>query len=488
MFDINNSQFSYYFGKQPFSEFSSHNTFHEFFISTAKHTSISISKDEKVAVIGLCVDSQSEIQRFEIPNYLSQYVGRVHGLISAFKRLAGVYVIIVHINNEIFVFNDAAGYMQINYHRFIKCFASSEKLLGLAHNLQVSEVSQVVRDGSDRSQPLPASMTMYSEVKALLPNHFLNVSTNTAHRYFTGSEIGSKSDIDSISSFTLMRVENIINEYSKYYHLLCPLTGGTDSRLNLAFLRDFNPSIKAYTLWHKEFTEHTGDVAIPKRISADFGIRHDFVDDKTAPEECVEYVNRYCGDWHSRYTIDLGFTLSEYLQKDEAIINGDIIDQIGKSLIGNAVPDVFAFPSYFLCKIHNFSKEARPQIEEWMAGVSDTADFHTSVFDLFAWENRLGRWASQGHVIYCALSIPSLNIYNCRDIIESWIKLTRRDRSNLVLHNALFNMIDAKYLKYPFNPGVPLTNLLKKHWIPFLFATYGKFYLQKLKGLKKNMR
>src|SRR5690606_40886783 len=60
-----------------------------------------------------------------------------------------------------------------------------------------------------------------------------------------------------------------------------------------------------------------------------------------------------------------------------------------------------------------------------------------AIYDLFAIENRLGRWASQGNMIYSAAGIVNLNIFNCREIIESWMQIPRRkDRKSTRLNSS----------------------------------------------------
>lgn len=478
MLNIDDSIFTYSFALKPNKIFSTHFEFNNYFISAPSSTNVLISGDRTIAIVGLCVDSKAKISRSDIPSFLSSKKSTITELLSNCNRLAGTYVILAYIDNTVIALNDAAGYMQINYCKDNVCFASNEKIVGDLLSLNISEKSSLIRKGSNPSQAFPNDLTMYAEVKALLPNHYLDLDKKSAVRFFPKSEMKRENNVNKVVDLTMNRVSNIIKEYSKTYDLICPLTGGTDSRLNLAFLKKHNNQISTYTFYHKEFNEMTSDVYIPKQISSDLGIKHAFLDDLEAPAEFEEFINKYCGDWHSEYTIDLAYTLTKYLKNNTAIVNGDIIDQVGKSLIGNSVPDVFATPSFFQCKIHNYSKQSKIELQKWAGSIENEMKNNISPFDLFAWENRLGRWASQGNMLYSCLSIPSLNIYNCRDIINSWFTISRKKRKNLQIHLSIFDKLASELLQYPFNSSHKITNFMKSNWVTFLIGTYGKYWYE----------
>src|SRR5690606_12611648 len=103
-----------------------------------------------------------------------------------------------------------------------------------------------------------------------------------------------------------------------------------------------------------------------------------------------------------------------------------------------------------------------------------------AIYDLFAIENRLGRWASQGNMIYSAAGIVNLNIFNCRAIIESWMQIPRRKRKKYFIHNYFFNAIAPDLLQFPFNPD-DKTSWIKDYAPLFLIGTYAKYLAAKLR-------
>jgi len=128
-------------------------------------------------------------------------------------------------------------------------------------------------------------MTLYDEIKCLLPNHYLDLINKKVFR-FAPKSLPKKTDereIDEIINHTVHLIENIVNEYLKYYEVVCPLSGGWDSRFVLAFLKKRASEISTFTFKHKDMTEETADLYIPELISPLLGIKHFLLDDIVCP-------------------------------------------------------------------------------------------------------------------------------------------------------------------------------------------------------------
>ena len=79
------------------------------------------------------------------------------------------------------------------------------------------------------------------------------------------------------------------------------------------------------------------NVEIPKAICRDKHISNRIIDVEKAEVSYVDSIKEYIGECFSDQMFNYGYTLNKRYS-GKAIINGDIIDQIGKSLIGNALP------------------------------------------------------------------------------------------------------------------------------------------------------
>ncbi|WP_042455471.1 hypothetical protein [Neobacillus dielmonensis] len=444
-----------------------------------------ILNNQEIVIIGLCVDAYGDIERNDIPAFfLAQKFEQVERAYKFFNCFAGKYVILFRDGEQVYLWGDATCTIQINYsfatdESGAVCAASLDKIVASYFQYRISEYSTKIRLGSDFSQPMPADLTMYAEVKALLPNHYLDLFGKKAVR--VGLDVTPAKthiELNHIIEVSIKLIEQIVREYAKFYEIICPLTSGYDSRLVFSFLKKQNQHVQCYTFKHKGFTTETDDMLIPAKICEYYQQPYSVVEDLVAPEDYVQEIFAVAGDYNAESTINLACTFnSAFLGK--ALINGDIIDQIGKSLLGHAIPNRLASAAYLRCKVHNREKQTKQVIEQYLDGLRDYGE-SKYVFDLFAMESRCGRWASQGGALYALCGITSLNIFNCRELILNWVSVPRKLRSKKWIHQEIYRVNDQRLLQFAFNPSSK-TDFLKKHWILFYIATYVKQFLYQMR-------
>lgn len=444
-----------------------------------------INGENEIVIIGLCVDSHGEIQRDNIPSwFLSQNYNSKEDIFHASSCFAGKYIIFYRTGDKVLFFGDASCSLQLNY-SFIgdTVYASSvDYLLGTHCGYNISNYSMEIRNSANYSHPMPYNLTMFDNIKALLPDHYLDITLKSAVR--VKIKVPSGTGSKELVSLSKTYIENITAEYQKYYPLICPLTGGNDSKLVFAFMKNSGKSFNCYTFYHKGFTPQTPDVAIPPQICSDYSIRHFFVNDIEMSNEYKESLEAFIGPYHSQSTINMAATyLSSF--SDYALVSGDIIDQIGKSLLGNNIPVFFASPSYFCCKLHNTSALCKRELASYLESIRNSGQWNY-VFDLFGLESRCGRWAAQTGMIYSMCSINVLNIFNCRDVITAWISIPRKLRIRKFIHKSILEQLDPNLLSYPTNsPTTPIKscmNIIGKTWIGFLLMTYCKQFIMKIRA------
>ena len=435
----------------------------------------------EIAVIGFCVDSHGELKRDEIPGWLlSRRQSPIEELYRACDRFAGKYVIFFFDGNDSFLWGDAICSVQINYgsHDGRVCAAFADKIAADYLGVSVSEYSKKIRLSSDLIQPMPGALTMYDEVKSLLPNHYLNLSAGKAVRVplkppaFEGME--------KVTARSAELIHAITREYMRYCDIICPLSSGYDSRVVFSFLKAHNPDIHCYTFKHKGFTDTTDDVVVPAAITKAYGRPWKCVPDIPIPEEYQNAVSEVIGPYHTQNSLDLAWTyLSAFA--GHTLVGGSVLDEIGKCLTGNATPDGLASPSFLQCKTHNTNPETRKIIRDWIEAARANGE-KGHIFDLFAWENTLGRWYAQGSMLYSLTGVLSLNIFNCRELIQEWVSVPRKLRAKRKIHKAFLTLNDPKLLDFPFNPSTKMTTALQSNWVTFYLATYAKQFLLTLKS------
>ena len=105
--------FTYSLTSNPDSEFSCHQTIsNKAVLNYTSNTSVLTGTDEKngteVFIVGLCIDSRAQLSREEIPSYLAKISSEksVAKIYAAASRFAGKYIVIVKINDRLWLWGD----------------------------------------------------------------------------------------------------------------------------------------------------------------------------------------------------------------------------------------------------------------------------------------------------------------------------------------------------------------------------------------------
>lgn len=433
---------------------------------------------QKVIIIGMCIDSYAELAREEISEYLFNHVKCSTDLTDFIGRLAGKFVIIYQNNKETYLVGDATASLPIYYYDEGITAASSEHVAATFLSLDKDPVARNIQKLANDNMPLPYNQTHYKKLRFLLPNHCIEIQAKQLIRYFLTPLMDNSYNISKILERSLVLIKNIVKEYSKSYELICPLTAGTDSRVVLSFLVN-QCDTECYTFDFDNFGPDAAEVRIPREICDDLGILHKALKVQNVPGDILEDAYNIIGDNNiKKQRIDLVQTIRKNYG-DKAILNGDIIDQIGKSGTFGTTPLCFSIDSYFTTKTHSFSKENAQQTAAYL---SDLKKYFRGeqLFDYFALEMRCGRWASQYSEVNNSLGVNMLNIFNCGELIMLWMKIDRLKRTELVLHNYFLDSLCPKISKHLINPD-DKTKFMKNNTYLYPIASYIKFYLQKVK-------
>lgn len=425
-----------------------------------------------ILIIGYCCDSHGEIEIENIPReILSHHNETIENIYNYCDRFAGKYVIILKKGEKEYIWGDAICSLQINYNtQGDTCISSVDKFVADSCSYSESLKSlDIRRNAINDEQPLPYNLTMYDNVKALLPNHFLDIQEKTSHRV----SINRKKDLDTkqILEHTHLLIHNVALSYSKKYNLLCPLTSGYDSRMVLSFLKKVVPGIACYTTKLSYFTETHTDLTIPYQISKKEKLQYSVINWNPAPKDYLDTVLAIAGESYSTNTINEGFS-NKTAFGNCTIVNGHISDQIGKSLLGNAIPDSLATASYFQCKVHNHSKYAKKALDEYFEEMKNEPD----KFDLFSWEIDCGRWVPQSLMLYSLMGVNSMNLFNCREIILLWMQIPRKKRIHKIIHNYSFVQNDLIMNNIPINPNQKF-KFVYKYWWLYYISSFIRHYL-----------
>lgn len=398
------------------------------------------------------------------------------------KTLGGKYLILYRYEEQYYFLGDATYSIPVFYN--IKGeFACTGNLHYLVeqYGYLPDQKLQSIRESSDISQAMPFDVTQYSEIKQLLPNHYMSVNERKAIRFINSPQGSVALTVDKATELAIPLIETMCEFYKLRFKVHCPITSGRDSRVVLAFFAAQSDDVHCYTIRHPEHHEDSQDVVIPKLICSENHISYEQIKDITVSEALKRKMDYLLGEnLYSLRTLCIAQTIHEHYGSG-AIINGDIIGQVGKCSLHRDIPLCFATPSYFRCKLHNYSKESKRQLELWLKEVKKSGEC-VNTFDLFSIENRMGRWAAQENLIYNSIGQIYLNVFNSRSIIYLWTAVNRKERKQSNIHINLIKKKMPELLEIPFESDESrIVRLSKANGLTYLLASYAKYYIELMK-------
>lgn len=395
------------------------------------------------------------------------------------KQLGGKYVIFYAENEKCFCVGDATCSVPVFYttgtSRFVCAF--SQKLISDHLSLKPDPKLLKIRKSGNLNQAMPYDVTIFKEIKQLVPNHCLDMVCERSVRFVNENKRQKKLSARQAAKITLPMIAKIADFYSSKFKLRCPLTAGRDSRVVLSFLK----STPTYTVWQPRFEKDNQDWVIPPRLANLCGVEHseltsvDLTDKDRVRAEWLFGENNYSVDVYR-----LALTLEKYYP-NEAVIEGDIIGQVGKCSLHRDIPSFLASSAYFRCKLHNYSKESKILLKEWLKEIKN-ANEKVNVFDLFSVENRLGRWSAQTHIVHNMTGRFYFNIFNSRSIIYAFSAVDRKKRKNSEIHIEFIKNNFPILLSVPFEKDKStFVKIAKLNGLTYYFASFAKFFIERRK-------
>lgn len=404
----------------------------------------------------------------------------IYELVEQTKYLAGRYLILAGDDASLnYVLTDPTVSIPINYtfkeNEFM--LASHAKYIADKYDYEHSEDAINIKKGAEQQQALPYNITMFEEIKTLIPNHYLDINHQKMRRFFPLHSVDTIS-LDAAVVETIEQSKNIIKGYFNTRKVALPITSGVDSRAILALMKEQVQDLELYTYYHNEFTEETGDIRIPKELSERLGLNYRTLPIQEMPSELDENITEELTGLENHRILNNGYTFANSDLSAYHPAQGDIIS-LTKSPFGKDLPESRAKLNYFITKTHNYSSEIKDYLNDWMEDASPYArKSGVSMFDLYNWEYRLGRWLPNNIKNYDYFIDP-IYIFNCRYLVELWVRVSRKERTERSFHLEIMKREWPELLEVPFNPDEKIIDKVFSNSHMFYFGSFAKYYAEK---------
>jgi asparagine synthetase B (glutamine-hydrolysing) len=398
-------------------------------------------------------------------------------LLEKSKSLSGRFVIIYTSGKQLLILPDATASIPVNYSVIGDlCVSSNPKIIADINGWQESNVSKKITSSGDPTQPLPYDMTMYDQIKMVPPNHFFECEARTVIRHYP-LEKRDPVTVDMAATIASKLLMNIITGYHKQFRLSLPLTSGLDSRTILAMCRDIMDDVPTYTFFHHNFSENTADVVIPRRIAEQHGFKHFVLRHSEIPVEILEQYREALGSAVNPNELQNAWTYSNSQLADRTRLCGTV-SPLGKSNFGRDLPESLATPPYLVTKTHHYTRENKSEVKRWVQDIQAySQQSKVSKFDLFYWEHREGNRTANS-LMNSDLLIESLEPFNCRELIETLLRVPRRERMDGQIHKKVIGLNWPELMEFPLNPDEKHA-LFYSNSLLYYVGVKGKYLLER---------
>ena len=419
-------------------------------------------EEKTIVLLGYILDPfNPSFNNQEIVNTIAEKISVADDIFQYIDSMCGRFVFIVAINDELRIFNDAAGYRQIFYYTDDKnniwC-ASQPSIIaeefGLLTDPGIAEdLSQLSLIKSEIGRWYPGNITLYKDIYHLTPNHYLDLNRGEVKRYWPEKSLEPIS-IEKAAEYSSKILQGVVESALKRNKLALTVTAGYDTRALLAACNMFKENIHYLTHTHSNLNEHGADIQIPRKLLERFGLKHHIAyhSDKVDNDFQIIFKRNVTGakDVHNSNA----YAFLKYFQS----IGMEMVVAQGEG--GGLGKRFYRLPRFFKVNEKTLatavgmrgSRTAERAIGEWLESANKGVAYGINILDLLYWEMRLGNWSTLAVSSY-DIVFESLLPFNCRKLLECFISVDIKYRlTKKNTHLCIIANLWPELLEFPINP------------------------------------
>ncbi len=376
------------------------------------------------------------------------------------NMLGGRWALLAMDERRSILFHDAGGQRSVYYGRRaasegIRC-ASQPGLLATALDASIDpEARDSMCSPGCRTYWLPGDTSLFEGIRALLPNHYLDLDQGTAHRYWPTSETELPRWNDPVAESARI-LERTVEAAARRYPLALSMTAGWDSRLTLALGRPHRDRLYSFTLAYHFSPRDIPDHTIPARLLSRLGMAHRLLLPPARIDGSFDSACREANPSAKETSFVEAQALLEGSPPGRLCITGDVAEVV-KCLYRNTGGEGEPLTPHGLASLcragsHPFAIRA---FEFWLAGAPRAGPIH--LLDLFCWEQMVGRWQA---LIRSEFDIvqDSFSPLNSRHLVMGMLTVDEGERRppDHVFLRRLIERLWPEVLMEPINPPEPV--------------------------------
>lgn len=478
------------------------------------HPDLSVSRvhheGKTIFVLGYLIDPyQYKANQEDIIGDVLKSANSITDVINGFETMSGRFVVILELQNHVYVFNDACGLRQVVYctDKDGKMWCATQALSlaekqGFSLDREVIEYrnSKVMQAGIAEFW-MPNDRTPYREILHLLPNHYLDFTKGKTFRFWPTKQCIAETSVEEGVRIASAILKNTIQAATDRFDLKMSISAGMDSRKTLAATKDVKDRLMYFThspiIDRKDAEVRTMllphiplmDVKVPGKLLQKLGIAHHVLEQKMMVDDFRTYYES-SATWARETKGHNAYNIYYYLGSETNILNSNVSETtqcnywLPQSTI-NGEGLAIATGLYHPMAIKEF--------DNWIQGARVACEAAgLNILGLFHWEMRAGRWAAAAFSEY-DIAHESFTPYNNRYLNRVLLGISERYRRNRMWYVGLkiIKTLWPEVLSEPINPPETISQwisefirrqILHKYVTPwFPIYEYAKYLKRKIK-------
>lgn len=302
------------------------------------------------------------------------------------ERLSGTYVLFHADDAGVTLYTDPAGMMTVFRGR--GRVASTPTLLGeLERNRNLDEAFPFGR----RNDWYPGDLTPFKDVRAVLPNHALDIESGRSWRFWPTRD-APRLEFRSATEALAALIQGNVDATVEQGLVLCSVTGGKDSRVNVAALKTHLDEAAFFTVSGEGIAKC--DIEIPDTIARFGGLNHRFLPNCPAPEGLDSAYDEMTHGLSIGGRRDIIGAVEKIAGKDRIHISG-ALGPVAKGTYWHSKSPTEIRKQSLFKYLADTPPEIEDALERWLSSVPSLAPATT--YNLMYLEQRVGRWGAIGH-------------------------------------------------------------------------------------------
>lgn len=391
------------------------------------------------------------------PDYSNQQIIRellesvnLEAFFSNLGKYCGQYVLIYRFKERLIILNDACSQSEVYYTTDFSNIATQPKLLATIVELvphSDKEAKIFYESNAFKKKCLFVGNSTHTEnIKHLLPNHYVDVSSKKVGRFFPTI---SKQELplEKVADQAIAMLKGYIRAISNRHEISLGVTAGVDSRT--LFLSSLSERCKYFVLKFPHMNEEHHDITISKRLTT--LLEKDF--------EVIEQENHKDEVLKQKFLESVDFPLfwntSKEHNSNRVIINGNV-SEVARNYFGYYKK----VNSTDLAFLNGYKGETFPirKYKEWLKVNKPLFEsFGYNYLDMFYWEEKMGNWLAKAITESNTMGRNVISPFNSRDLLVLLLSTNRkyRDSHFSKLYDLIFEKLSEgrKELRsIPVNP------------------------------------